>query len=157
MNPPPSLIFVCTGNICRSPMAEYLLRARLGPLSDWHIASSGIFAVEGMPISAHARHVLGERNIDARAHRSRQLTRGATRAADVIIAMTQGHRDQIQAEMPECRGKLFLLRGFDPTAPQPDVDDPIGGSDSDYRTTARVIDDALAGLTAFLKTYRRTE
>lgn len=151
------IMFVCTGNICRSPMAEYMLRHRLGAGTDWRVSSAGVLAVDGMPASRLAVCCLEERGIDARDHRSRQLTVAMTRQADLVIAMSRQHCRHISLEMPECRGKLFLLRSFDPLADSQEVDDPIGGDAAAYRETAAAIAASLDGLLAFMEEYRRPD
>lgn len=148
------LLFVCTGNICRSPMAEGLLRHQLGAESPWVVRSAGTFAVEGVPASAHAIRVLAGRGIDLRRHRSRQLTLGLVREADIVVAMAQQHCDQIRAEMPDARRKLFLMGAFLPDVASRDIDDPIGGNRSVYQIAAETIADAIPGLVAFLHAWQ---
>ncbi len=148
------ILFVCTGNLCRSPMAEYLLRARLDAQRPWRVASAGTFAVEGMPASSNAITVMADLGIDLTPHRSRQLTLEQVREADLIVALSQSHREQIRLAMPGSGDKVFLLLEFDPGAKRCDVADPIGGSTQCYRETASIIQSALPGLIDFMQAYR---
>ena len=145
------ILFVCTGNLCRSPMAEYLLKDRLGPESSWRVMSAGLFAVSGMSASPHAVGVLAARNIDLGPHRSRLLTREWVDAASLIVVMTKSHREQLQALHRNAREKVFLLRSFDPAADSGDLDDPIGATLETYREARDAIESALPGLVDFMR------
>ena len=147
------LVFVCTGNMCRSPIAEYLLRDRLGSNADWQIASAGVLAADGQAASAEAIRVMAERGIDMAGHRSRMLDRELVDAASLVVVMTGGHRDQIRLlhPHPEVMQKMFLLKSFDTRMRGGDVDDPIGMSVEVYRGVRDEIDAALPGLMAFMK------
>ncbi|MDI6774592.1 MAG: low molecular weight protein arginine phosphatase [Verrucomicrobiota bacterium] len=143
------LLFVCSGNVCRSPIAEHLLRARLGPRSEWTVASAGLSAWTGMPASQSAIDALRERGIDMTGHRSRALDRERIDASSVIVVMTNSHRDQIRRLYPEAVERVFLLRSFDPAAEDEDLEDPIGGSPEQYRRVRDQIEAALPDLIAF--------
>jgi len=148
--PGPMILFVCTGNICRSPMAEYLLRERLGPDSPWSVGSAGLLAGPGMPASPEAVAVLQERGVDGRGHRSRPLDRAHVDAATVIVVMTNAHRDMLQALFPGAEEKVFLLNAFSNGNRNADIDDPIGLPSETYERVFREIETALRGLAAFL-------
>jgi len=125
-----TVLFVCTGNTCRSPMAEGLARKALDGQPDWKVASAGIGAVNGQPPSPHAVTALKPLGIDISGHRSRMLTAQAVREADYIFALTRSHAEGIHYFHPEAAEKVFLLREFDETADPMDRDvaDPIGAS-----------------------------
>lgn len=146
------ILFVCTGNICRSPMAEALLRARLTAAgrSDWRVGSAGLAALPGLPASREAVEAVRERGGDLSAHRSRWLNRALVDEAALIVVMTTEHRDHMRVTFPEAGEKVCLIRSFDPAAREADLDDPIGGPVSVYRVARGAIEAALPGLLKFM-------
>ncbi len=152
MKKQPLLIFICTGNICRSPMAEYLMRRRLSARSPWQVSSAGLSTFNGQPASEQGIAVLAEQGIDMRLHRSRLLTRDLVDAASILVVMTSAHRDLLLGQYHDAREKVFLLRSFAPGDRSGDIEDPIGSSASVYRVTRDAIDDALPGLQEFIQT-----
>lgn len=128
------LLFVCTGNTCRSPMAEALAKARLP--KTWSVESAGLFA-DGSPIASHALAALSERGIQADGYQSKQLTQGLCEQADCIVCMTPSHREALLAA-GIAPSKIRLLGGGIP--------DPFGGSLDDYRACRDAIDTALGPL-----------
>ena len=147
----PLILFVCTGNICRSPMAEGLFRARLAPDSQWSVTSSGIMAAPGLPASLEAIAAAQQYGADLRTHRSRPLDQAQVDAATVIVVMTNTHRDQVQALFPGAAQKVFLLNAFSEERTGLDVEDPIGLPSATYNRICAEIAEALPGLTAFLR------
>jgi protein-tyrosine-phosphatase len=137
------LIFVCTGNTCRSPMAEGLLKHLLGPECGWEISSAGVSAANGCPASAGALAALREKGIDLSGHRSRRLTVEMACNADRLVTMTAGHRAAVEALCPASRGKVFLLKSFGVAQCAADIYDPVGESLEVYR---RVRDEIAAAL-----------
>jgi glycine hydroxymethyltransferase len=146
------ILFVCTGNVCRSPMAEYLLRHRLGSSPHIQVASAGLMGLEGEPASPEAVTVLSELGIDLTPHRSRSLTREMAQAAKLIAVMTAAHRETILRQFPEAAGKTFLLTSFGPAGAQKpaDIPDPIGSPESVYRRVRDQINTALSDLILYL-------
>lgn len=118
-----SILTVCTGNICRSPMAEGLLRHRLAARREVTIASAGVGALVGHPADALAVEVMREQNIDISAHHGRQLDQAAIVQHDLVLVMERAHLDWIEARFPIARGRVFL---FSHWQGRQDVPDPYG-------------------------------
>jgi protein-tyrosine phosphatase len=129
------ILFVCTGNTCRSPMAEVIAReaAAARGLGDVHVASAGVSAWDGASASDGALLVGMERGVDLSTHRARQVTPEMVRDADLILVMSPQHRDRIEAIGG--RGKTHLLIEYAGGAAGSAVTDPYGGDLGEYRTT----------------------
>lgn len=134
------LIFVCTGNTCRSPMAEGLFRALDGEnRTGLHASSAGLFVHEGLPASEYAVQAAGELGADLSGHRARQLTPELVRQAQYLVCMTAAHYDRLVQAMPWAQDKVFTL------APD-DVADPFGGTLETYRACAAQLADDVRTL-----------
>ncbi len=107
---PFTVLAVCTGNICRSPAVERLLVAELGPDSDIHVASAGVGAVVGAPISPPMASLLAEAGAVAGGFIARQLTEQVVRDADLVLALTKGHRSQVVSLHPGAVRRTFTVR-----------------------------------------------
>ncbi|QHI70875.1 low molecular weight protein arginine phosphatase [Tichowtungia aerotolerans] len=151
------LIFVCTGNTCRSPMAEGLLRARLPDNCGWEVMSAGVCAAEGWPVSEHAITALREKKIDISGLTSTTLTPDLIERADLLVTMTSGHQAAVLAAVPESQDKVFLLKSFGVAKCAADIDDPVGGSLDLYRRVRDEIDAALPDLILYMMEHRGTE
>ena len=138
------IIAVCTGNICRSPVAEYLLRKKLADTPGWKVASAGLHAVDGYPISSFSGEALAEYGIDASGHRSQLLTREMVDRADYVLVMTRAHRQDLVSQWPEHAAKVHLLTSFGVENAGEDISDPIGQSIETYRAVCRRIDGAVS-------------
>jgi protein-tyrosine-phosphatase len=136
-------LFVCTGNICRSPMARFLAE-RLAREADlpWSAASAGVAAMVGEPMTAEAARALASRGISGVRHAGRALDAEALSSADQVYAMTRSHRDAIAARFPAHAAKVAVLREA-AGLPDPDVEDPYGLPDSSYEECASRIEEAL--------------
>jgi protein-tyrosine phosphatase len=144
-----SVVLICSGNLCRSPMAEGLLRKMLSDrvgcppeaLEDHgiEVSSAGTGALAGYPASTHAVEVMEERGVDVTQHRSRPITVDALLAADYIWVMARHHEEWVRRLAPETAERVALL---DPTGE--DVSDPVGGDIDAYRACARHLETALA-------------
>ena len=110
-----SILFVCTGNICRSPMAEGLFRHAVKGWADFKVGSAGIGAINGLPPSTHATRAMREIGIDISHQRSRMITAEMVAQADYIFGMTHSHVDAVTLLYPQAAEKTFLLREFDET------------------------------------------
>jgi len=106
-----SVLMVCVGNICRSPMAEALLIDRLSDsnYSKINIASAGVGALVGHEADATAKELMTEKNIDVSAHRARQLNTELISEYDLILVMEKGHINAVHNIVPSSKGKVHLL------------------------------------------------
>lgn len=141
------VLFVCTGNTCRSPLAEGLARKmladRLGctedelPARGFWMLSAGVAAFGGSPASPESADIAAEFGADIQSHRSRPVNPQLLAAADDVIAMTRGHAYSLAANYPDIGPAPVLLCGND------DLDDPIGSSLDVYRSCAQTIQQHL--------------
>ncbi|MCX6997805.1 MAG: low molecular weight protein arginine phosphatase [Kiritimatiellaeota bacterium] len=140
------ILFVCTGNICRSPMAEYILRARLGPDSGWTVRSAGLAASRGLPASLEAAQVCAELQMDLGPHRSQPVTRALAEQSQWIIGMTTGHCDELIRLFPDLAPRVRLLQAFGLATPAGDIPDPIGSPIGVYRHVRGQIESGISDL-----------
>lgn len=138
------IVFLCTGNLCRSPMAEGFLKNSFDEdTGDGHggsakaagivISSAGTHAGGGLSASPAAVDVCSKAGIDISSHKSRPLTSEILSGSDLVLAMEMCHLLYAVGLMPECAGKAYILSEF-AGMPEPEgVADPIGGGAADYR------------------------
>ena len=142
-----TILFVCTGNSCRSPMAEGLFKKYLAEKLDctidrlvekgYIITSTGTLGMVGFPASAGAIRACAAKGVDVSNHRSRALTGLLIEQSDVVFVMAQGHRNAVMDINPESANKCLLL------AEDGDIEDPIGQSQDFYDACAGRIDGAV--------------
>jgi glycine hydroxymethyltransferase len=147
-----TILIVCTGNVCRSPMAEGLLRRALAGREGYRVLSAGVGATDGQGPSPHAVAVMRELNIDISGTRSRMLTAALVEEAAYIFGMTRGHVDSIMLLYPQAAEKTFLVREFDENLEpfEKDIPDPIGGSYEVYRQCRDHIQQSIPSLLSFI-------
>lgn len=131
------ILFVCTGNTCRSPMAEAILKNK--NRDGIEVRSAGIYAAPGSEASAHTQRVLDDNNIPHQ-HQSSQLNKELVDWADKILTMTASHKAAILQQFHGNSGKVFTLKEFTGEAYNMDVVDPFGGNLAIYQETYRELE-----------------
>ncbi len=138
-----TLLFVCTGNTCRSPMAACLFAASAPP--GWRALSAGTRALSGDMASDGALYAMKRLGRSLDSHRSQPVTRALLDSVDVVVAMTPGHAEILRVMWPDCSADV---RAFD----DPPIYDPYGGSNDDYVRAAADIARQLPTLISTLAT-----
>jgi len=148
-----TIVFVCTANICRSPMAAALMRkhlAALGLSNEIEVKSAGVWAREGSSASEGSATVLARQGISLSDHRSQPMTAQLLEQADIVLVMEEEHRRSLFYLEPKHLRKVFLLTEM--VGRSKDIADPYGGPIEGYVRTAAQLDDLIAdGLPMILK------
>lgn len=136
------LLTVCIGNICRSPMAEVLLRAHLAAHGrpGAVVQSAGLAALVGRPADPIAQALLAERGLDLSQHRARQLTSSLVTAADLVLVMDEEQQRAVEQLCPTARGRVQRLGRFG----RFDVPDPYGGSRAQFEQALALIERGIS-------------
>jgi protein-tyrosine phosphatase len=152
--PPRIITVVCTGNICRSPMAaallEHALMAEEEPLRSIEVHSAGVSAFAGDPASKNARRALEPVKLDIASHRSRPLSNQLADQSDLILTMTSQHIEAIHLLHPDLEAPVYRFREWMETGSK-EVPDPFGGPLDLYVETRDHLAEAIPSIIRFLK------
>lgn len=136
------IVFVCTGNTCRSPMAEVLFKNILNQqaMNEVNVSSAGLMAGQG-PASFQAQKVMQRRGLNLSDHISKMLNQDLVQKADLILTMTEGHKKIILAQFPDAISKTYTLGEWSEIGN--DIDDPYGGDEAYYDACANQLSQYL--------------
>ena len=147
------VLFVCTGNTCRSPLAEVLFRDLAKQRGDYEVLSAGVGAFSGQPASRHSQELARQLGLDLSAHRSRSVTVDLVDAATHIFAMSRGHFADLLEDYPNAEDKMYLVSEFaaEDDLRGRDLADPFGGGLEDYRKTLQRLERLLPSVFNYIE------
>lgn len=135
-----SVLFVCTANVCRSPMAEVILRQQLkqkAKRSKWKVESAGTWGLDGSEMAEGVKKVLEEMGIDIPSHAARTVDREMLNSFSLILTMEKGQKEALRAEFPEVGERVYLLSEM--AGESSEIRDPMGKEQEEFRAAARKI------------------
>lgn len=147
------VLFVCTGNTCRSPMAEGLFRKAVEGRDDFEVSSAGVAASKGSPCNPETAALLQKRGASLENFGSRPVSEAILSRATHVFAMTLGHLQTLEAKFPHHSDKFYLVCEFAETAGSrigTDVPDPIGMGRRAYEEVADTFDVAIPTIIAYI-------
>jgi protein-tyrosine-phosphatase len=134
-----SVLFVCTGNSCRSPMAEVIFRAHLQQQNlldaTWRVESAGTWASDGAPAAQNAVELMARRGLDLSKHRSRTVTAAMLAQFQLILVMETNHKEALLIEFPTLKDRIFMLSEM--VGRKISVADPVTKDISVYQLCAK--------------------
>lgn len=150
------IMFICTGNICRSAMAHGLLEKRLeeNKIENVKVYSCGIYAEDGDGASYNAIEAMKDYDVDLRSHRATSIRNSAIQDMDLILCMTRSHKHSVLALYPELQGKVFTLKEYvkyQDSSQNIDISDPWGYDLETYRRCAEELDICISLLIEKIK------
>ncbi|MBR4069364.1 MAG: low molecular weight protein arginine phosphatase [Clostridia bacterium] len=139
-----TILFVCTGNTCRSPMAACLMNRLLQErgMTDWQAFSAGAAAFDGQPASQQALRAMNRRGLNLAAHRSRTVTAEMLKEVDYLICISPWHLDMLKNTFGSLPPSIVI---------RPGIPDPYGGTDSEYEACAGMLEEILPSFLPALK------
>ncbi len=151
----PSILFVCSANQCRSPMAQVLFEVflvEMGEREAWRVESAGVWAYDGSPATANAQKAMAERGLDLSRHLSQPTSLTLLKQFDLTVVMEQEHKTVLKDQNPKLADRIYLMREI--AGQEGDFADPVGGSLERYRAAAdeleKMIKDSYERITAII-------
>ncbi len=151
-----TILFVCSGNSCRTPMAEGLMKIKIPQEFEdrVEVVSAGTLGINGSPATYFGIQAAGDLGANISEHRSQGISRELLHTADIVFCMADGHQSILASQYPEFNENVFLLRAFDRPSDEQiyeDIEDPIGRGLPEYQECAQLINSELERILPRLK------